>query len=818
MYRSRERRPPRTTSSRRSASPATGRRLPSSPPTELSPSSDLRAQSGQAGQGGRTGAVSPDVAAEPTISSTSSSSPKAAGDSIRACDRCRNFKKKCSRTFPTCSLCASSGNKCSFSTPVVSSAAQTHHLRARIDWLTSFINNKLPDSEVSGIEAINTGTDLSSLLASASPRRANHLLANARYQPPASTSATSRGISSDVVGSNNGVDVNGNRQSEAAIHAFSAPSQEQQQQERRQRLLVDSMSLEQLSNLATTIESASQLPKSLHQLQLPLQMSVNEPVRLAPGIDELPHGSFPGPGLAAMARNAIARRFVDAYFRHINRAYPFVNRSKVLRKFDTVTSLSRRRGDTESTLLHLIMALGCTTLQRVGQVPGDTASNFDVQYAEIIQECLVGQDEGDSMQILVLLALYALWDPQGISTWSIIGIVARQAMLSGLSRKDSEDKKHLPAIDVELRCRLFWSIYVLDRVVAISLGVPVALADNNIDIPLPGLTVEEFASPDRQYYASMLQTNRHVIQLRQLEDSILSQIHTRKRAEVAALSQADREVTLKQFRSDIENWYSNGCLVSHLEADNVPIHSSVTWLSARYYHLLLLLHYPCHFNSGSTLVSPVELLRWTQRHLQSTSALLLQRQLPINQLTLCRILPVGLILLHCFSSCPTECVAHSATDDVSIIISILEAFPDRWLYAHQAVQVFRQLMNVNLSSSNIGGNGYGRLGISDDYNPSSQSVAAAATASLKDSYADAIRSLIDDHIALMRRVLGKSTCYALYKFPKKRRGQVQVAAMSLSSGQTLGSSPSGPTVHATAAATPITNEDYVWLGTGLDFL
>jgi hypothetical protein len=77
------------------------------------------------------------------------------------------------------------------------------------------------------------------------------------------------------------------------------------------------------------------------------------------------------PGLPA---DEAVRRFVDAYFRNVNRAYPFVDRDKVMGDLEMLGDPARRGHDPDSTLLYLIAAIGCTTLQRAGQMPAGAKS------------------------------------------------------------------------------------------------------------------------------------------------------------------------------------------------------------------------------------------------------------------------------------------------------------------------------------------------------------------------------------------------------------------------------------------------------------
>ncbi|KAK8086063.1 hypothetical protein PG994_001037 [Apiospora phragmitis] len=646
----------------------------------------------------------------PPPAATSSSSK-----SIPACDRCRSFKKKCSRTFPVCSLCASAGQRCSFSTPASSTNAQIHHLRARVEWLSRYINEALPIGPA-GIEAVETGTDISELLL--------------------------------LQGTSPGLSQNGQSPAASAMSAVAARQAQQLQQHRQLPPMHEDHPM--MDHTQSTVE---------------VNMNNSQPAS-SPDHHSIAHGSVESYSDARsvtstmtaqrLPQDAAARRFVDAYFRNVNRAYPFVDRNKILHD-----------------------------LERAGQIPDDTALRFDVAYSDIIQECLC-RESIESIQILVLLALYSLFDPAGASAWSIVGIVSRQAMLLGLSRRAS-DETTLSATAIELRHRLFWSIYVLDRMMATSLGLPVALTDENMDVPLPGLTVEEFASAERSHFATILQTSRHVIQLRQMEDRILRHVHFRRQAEVSSLTYADRRAILQEMRADIENWYSNGCLVSPLEPDNVPIHNSITWLSARYYYLLLLLYYPSHFNSqpnnGSSggrgeganggVVSKAELLRFAQKHLQSTSALFNQRQLPLNRVTLSRLLPVGLVLIRSFlassycsggeggvprvgsGAAAGDMLPFAAREDVAVLISILDAFPEGWDSARHGAQILRQFLGLLNSIST-----------------------APPRTTTPTSCQDMMRPIVSAYLALMQDALGKASCYRFLDVPEDDDRELGASASS----------------------------------------
>lgn len=720
---------------------------------QASPTDTSNAGPGPPSSPRRRRSASPKSAAAPPVGGR----PGGGGGrhAIPACDRCRSFKKKCSRTFPVCALCTNAGQKCSYSSPTSTAEGQVLQLGARVQWLSRYINENLMGAsgqDGAGIEAIETGTDLLSLLGA------------------------------PVTGSS----------------PASLPYVRQQQCQETTSPHGD-MAVGQAISKVHDVSGSTDPPSLIGRQSIDVRVDENGvPSPLDPGSVGASgsHASYQGSvgtdgskgfGSKGLPADAAARRFVDAYFRNVNRAYPFVNQSKVLADLDAPGEFIKRRRDARSTLLYLVMAIGCTTLERAGQIPRDTARRFDVSYSDIIQECLC-RESIESIQILVLLALYSLFDPAGTSSYSIVGIAARQAILSGLSRRPADELAQAPA-EVELRHRLYWSIFVLDRMMAVSQGLPVALTDDNADVPLPGLTIDEFASPERTTYARNLQTSRHVIQLRQLEDRILRHVHFCRRADVAELTAPDRRATVAAIRADVEDWYSNGCLMSPMEPDNVPIHSSITWLSARYYHLLLLIYYPNHFNASAGAVSRGELLQFVRRQLQSTSALFQQRQLPLNRVTLCRLFPVTLVLMHDFAASCAEAVEngggdysggsngagsspYQARDEVAVLISILEAFPEAWVLAHQAAQVVRQFAGV--ISGGVSGAAYFSQ---QSVYPLSGGGAGAGGAgngvggsAARDRVHELVKPCIAGLTTLMQQMLGKTTCFQFIEYPSDERG------------------------------------------------
>lgn len=97
-----------------------------------------------------------------------------------------------------------------------------------------------------------------------------------------------------------------------------------------------------------------------------------------------------------------------------------------------------------------------------------------------------------SVQTLLLHAVYCLRAPRGMSAWTHIGLALRISIELGMHRKSPF--KH-PSLAEEIRKRLFWSCYCLDRQVSIILGRPFAITDRDIDVDV-SFTSKSFSNSD----------------------------------------------------------------------------------------------------------------------------------------------------------------------------------------------------------------------------------------------------------------------------------------------------------------------------------
>lgn len=88
-----------------------------------------------------------------------------------------------------------------------------------------------------------------------------------------------------------------------------------------------------------------------------------------------------------------------------------------------------------------------------------------------------------NIEAMTLLVIYHLRSPSSGGLWYMIGLAMRTCIDLGLHRRPKHGDDDIVA--AQRQRRLFWSVYALERTIAISMGRPPSLPDRQIDVPLP---------------------------------------------------------------------------------------------------------------------------------------------------------------------------------------------------------------------------------------------------------------------------------------------------------------------------------------------
>lgn len=139
----------------------------------------------------------------------------------------------------------------------------------------------------------------------------------------------------------------------------------------------------------------------------------------------------------------------------------------------------------------------------------------------------------ENIEAMTLLVVYHLRTASSQGVWYMVGLAMRTAIDLGLHRKANET--NLDPITAQMRRRLFWTVYYLERVVSMSLGRPFSIADRHIDLPLPmdvdddvrdpAVLSASTSSPSPPNRITTLTFSIYLIQLRRIDSKIQHKIY-----------------------------------------------------------------------------------------------------------------------------------------------------------------------------------------------------------------------------------------------------------------------------------------------------
>ncbi|EFX02598.1 multidrug-resistance genes transcriptional activator [Grosmannia clavigera kw1407] len=721
-----------------------------------------------------------DKVGQPDEQSTLNGTSTRLTTAMYACLRCRHSKKRCDRQLPICTACHRLGANCHFPSPAAGNASQTAALRARVQWLSAFVDSLLPPGSAP-VSCYDTGIDLHAAIG---------IVSRPSPLTPSESSSTTSTTTAMAAGSS------GSTATTPATPLASASAS----------------ATSSLMGITTTIPPASRLPPPQLQLPLPpaLQLALSPPPppsapasgpssryllgETSPLLRAPPRPRLPAVRTFAQNIGVDGMAAVRSYFRHMHRSYPFLYEAQIVE--DAGSSAGRALyadgGELTPTLarLYLVMAVGVEAVWRFNRPAVDAPIPvIPVPYQDVVQLCLGGTRSVVTVEVLLLLALCSLFEPERWSSpWTLMGILAREAVMLTLNRRAEPNSRSGPAPGsssgltlqaMGFRHRLFWCIFSLDRLVAGVFGLPLAVQDYDGNLPLPGVTTEEFAASDQAQHIATLQIARQAIALRLIEGRCLELVHLNSTgAQTKLPSMRERRALVDELRAAADNWYTQGCLLARREARAAHFHNTITWLNTNYHGILLMLYCPSLFNDGAAAVRPDDLLdlhRTLRMYTQSVHAQYADRQLALNWTTLSRMLVVCRMLLHCHFACcggtpgpgsPRHVIILGEQLDMALQCQeCLSAFHVSWVYARQSRHVYHRLIAVlrrrlQIEETRASHGPLGALGALDGLPVSSTEPSPDV---------DDIHNICDEAERLIRDALGRSSCYTYMEGEPRQR-------------------------------------------------
>lgn len=208
-----------------------------------------------------------------------------------------------------------------------------------------------------------------------------------------------------------------------------------------------------------------------------------------------------------------------------------------------------------------------------------------------------------SLQALLAAQLYLVAKMSLRTASTVGGCVLRSMLHAGLHRCPFRYKE-LSSHDRQLRKRIFWCAYAIDRYLSQVLGLPLGIQDSDIDVCPPGAReVHAMASPARTRPSSNGSTPEDSQDQYKREVTLASYVESGKLTG-RALELFHKSITVRSIRrssvlfltSDVHKWWNS--LPRELQSSQTTASSTekpfnfAPFFTVLYHHLILLINRP----------------------------------------------------------------------------------------------------------------------------------------------------------------------------------------------------------------------------------
>ncbi|KIX95459.1 uncharacterized protein Z520_08976 [Fonsecaea multimorphosa CBS 102226] len=641
---------------------------------------------------------------------------------MQACDRCHLRKTRCDRRIPRCTACEKAGAQC----------LHVDKLRSR-NLPRGYVESLESDLRKAEDENLRLQRELSVLHAQVSSATSKDPSPNPNYM----TQDAEVEVSTDPSASAN---VGQNEHSNGANPVSQFPSQERNvvmtaASMASTRTPADEAFTTEVGYLTLTAAGETRYLGSSSGMGLASIISSVLDPQQSEGFcsNDLDGGNWRMSSAASEAPfppQNLAMPFIEAYFQHTHLTFPLLHRPTFLAAVEQIysnpTYYSTHPFD--AFAFDMVLAIGSSNVNRFEESTAITATHYTRAQKKLHE--LLNMRGLVPLQTIILLSQHGIFsnlrDTSG-SIWHLIGIGARMCFELGLhlelKRVDRQTRRPvartLPiTFEVEMRRRTFWCFYNLDRVVSFTLGRPVALRDEDIDISLPShLEDEEFGpdqpiEPDSNPDAPKISPFLHVIKIRHLSGKILSTLYAAKQKSEIPLQEKVR--VRSQLYDELVAWKNATSLLNledrhHNNRAFVSCFLSVHWYNAVFNNAVLLLYRPSPYLPHPVMpTKPGEeegdlqrLYYAAKSSISSYYELHRRRQLNYSWITLhgifidglAYVYGIGLALRNPSHAMPTPDYLE-IINDTRACSNILVAICERWSVARSSCELFNRLSNA----------------------------------------------------------------------------------------------------------------------------
>jgi Fungal specific transcription factor domain/Fungal Zn(2)-Cys(6) binuclear cluster domain len=161
------------------------------------------------------------------------------------------------------------------------------------------------------------------------------------------------------------------------------------------------------------------------------------------------------------------------------------------------------------------------------------------------------------IQAILLLVQYSLLDPYLFSCWHLMGFASRVMVDLGLH---NEPRAEFPVSkdESEMRRRVFYCVYALDRNISIAFGRAFTFTDDSASVPLPGvphstIPADPGREPGPQLFLRSLQPSLYLFDIRRVQSSLYQETRLSNRSEWPS---STASAYTNSILSDVRSWFN----------------------------------------------------------------------------------------------------------------------------------------------------------------------------------------------------------------------------------------------------------------------
>lgn len=386
----------------------------------------------------------------------------------------------------------------------------------------------------------------------------------------------------------------------------------------------------------------------------------------------------------------IALELFTCYKESVQCQYPFLDWAFAEKCYDLIIT-KRTHDDIASFFIFMIFAIA-SQIQDVSnnnQLSGYTKSYYlkAFETANIIMDVVNLR----TVQAFLLMAVFSQKMPDGVSGWQVVGLAIRTSVVLGLHRKPYQRRNEKVTNEQlelqDLKSRIFWSAYGIERINGLVLGRPFSISDTDIDAPFP---IEN----------EKTKVACHVVKLRRIQSNIYTFIYK----PVQLLDKPeDIDSTRIEILLELNDWmktfpYKDNAM-STFETNN--------WSLISYHNSILLLLRPIVLEiSKLKQNSPARFFEWFKVFTESASAICinyknmhLRKKMSYTWLAMHCCFVAGISFLYCiWLDCTLQVLKWKRQslvyETISACQTILYVLAERWESASMFRDTFERLSNI----------------------------------------------------------------------------------------------------------------------------